>query len=164
MTDTVRTVGAALLLLLSVLAVAAVPVAGHGTGPEEVVNETVAVDNETQSVYLEVENTSANVTAHFYHVNGSNETLVTNATLSASGDNATDLYEFDEAAGLDAENYSEVKVVAHVPENETVERTEVGVIQKVSGGAGGIGGTGKSITTVGVLAVVAVGAILYKRD
>lgn len=141
-----RTLSLALVALVvgSALAgVVAIGTLGGGTAPVGVaaaddgnvtnvsVNKTMAVDNDTESVYVEAHNTNGtNLTINIYAQNDTHEKqVVQNATLKASND-STQLYEY---TSIDAANYSDYRVTV----DGEAEEVNVGLIQKVAGTGGG---------------------------
>jgi hypothetical protein len=159
---------AAVVALATVLAGSGLLLGGGAVGPvaaqdggETLADETIAVDNETRSVYALAENTTDGypITVTVYNVTEQGiEQEVASGTLNATGDNATDLFEVTD---LDPENVSSYRVVV-TGDGETVERVEVGAVREVTGGGGGLGfsaGGGTPIALVGVIALV--GAALY---
>jgi len=144
----------ALVLAASLLLVGA---AGVAVGDShEFANETVSVDNQTDTVYLEVENvTNGPVNVSVYGLDSGNETLVNETQIDAPPDNST-LIEWT-ANHTEYDGYrvvvKEDSTVDQTQNPQSVERVDVGTFDKVSGGGGALGSTGGSAAIVVVLIV-----------
>lgn len=156
MKDTTKNVVTTALLALTLLASVVAPAvaAVDATGNVTHANETVTVDNDTQSIYVEAENASDVLDVQI----AENGTEVANGTLDATN-NTTDSYEFE---GIDPANHSEYRVLVSGPNNSTVERVDVLTVG-INRGGGSVGSsTGNTITVFGwvmdgtAIAVIAV--------
>lgn len=149
------------LALLAVLLVAtgATGTVAAADSSTELRNTTFTVDNDTESVRIVAEGTNGTLDAAIYGLEGSNETEVTNTTLSADSGNTT-TFEWP----VNASAYSQYRVV--VTGNGS-EYLEVSKLQAMTGGGGGLlaGGVpaGQEVLAVVVVAVLLVVAALYDR-
>jgi len=155
------TAGIGGLLLLCVLLLASVNPAGAATNT--LANQTVAVGNNTASVYAEITNTSnQSVRVVFEGLNNSTATEVKNVTASATA-NQTVTVTYD---AVDPANYSEYRVRVLSINGSTAENVSVGTLEKVAGG-GGAGGSsllgGSSSLGIVAVVVVLVGALALKN-
>jgi len=160
MGDRGKTLASLALLVAVVAGLALGAVGGVSAADVEIANETVSVDNDTSSVYAEInttENTGdANVTVEFVPIADGNESdpITRNLTV-ASGETTLEEYQ-----DVNATEYDSYRVVV-TADNSTNTTATVGTFQKVAGGSGGggIGGTG--IGAGAALAALAVGALLF---
>jgi len=161
----------AALGLVATLLVTAVLLGGIGgvsaasaTNTTTVLNSTVSVSQNTQSVYVEALNTSENVTVTLSGLHNGTTTELTNHTIAPTNDT---LWTYP-ASSFNTSTFSRVRVVATAPANLTATASvNAGVMQKVaSGGGGGWLGKvpgGQNGAVVIALAVVA-GLVLLTRE
>ncbi|MHB9288123.1 hypothetical protein ACKVMT_13920 [Halobacteriales archaeon Cl-PHB] len=155
-----KLLGIGLLALAAVLTAALIGVAVTGgataaTNTTTLGNKTLDVDEDTEGVRVLVENTTGNLTAYVYGVDGDgNETEVANGTLYAPGDNETDTYEY---RNINSTKYPEYRVEVT---GEAVETLEIAKLQVVTGATGGIlpsGATAPAAGALGVFVLVVLG-------
>jgi len=149
--------GLSLAFFLAVVGGLLVAAAGGAVAADvEIANDTVEVDNDTASVYAEIDATNntgdANVTVEFVPIADGNESdpITRNLTV-ASGE--TTLEEYKEVNNSEYDSYR----VVVTADNSTNTTATVGTFQKVAGGSGGggIGGTGIGAGAAAALVVVA---------
>lgn len=122
-------------------------------------DKTHSVNNDSEQVYVEVQNTTDYVTATFYGVDsGGNETQVGKVHLTAG---ATEIVEH--RITVDPANYSSYRVEVTGTDAEIIES---GVVAKLSGGGGGVvlEGSFASWTIFGIpvwLLVIVAAVLLY---
>jgi hypothetical protein len=99
-----KTLAAALLVLLAV--------ASGAVAAQTVHDKTYSVDNNTSAVFVDIEDSNgSDIEVTIYGVDGSTETQVDNATLSA-GANETASYSYSK---VNASKYPEYRVVVDAP-------------------------------------------------
>ena len=157
--------------LLLVAAALLGAVGGAAAADVEITNETVAVDNETQSVYTELNatsNVSTNATFDVVYSGIDSEGNVTgelaNRSVTVDSGNVT----LEEYQSVNASAYESVRVTVKV-NNSSVSPSnvsaEVGTIQKVAGSSGGgfdLGGTDGA--TAGIALVALLGLFVLMGD
>lgn len=104
-------------------------------GEVELGNETVPITNDTDTVYVEVGNTTENATATFYGIDSDGtETKTYNETIGPVAEGETVLVE----ETVDSDLYDDYRVIVMGNETDDGNATvEVGTFEKTSGGAGG---------------------------
>ena len=152
----IKKTGLAALLALAVLTSMAIPaVAQSGT---ELADKEVTVDGDTESVYLEVTNTSGDALNYtVYGIADGLSTEVDSGTISATS-NDTARQEF----AANATEYDSYRVVvtedASDSDSESAESIEIGTtVNQVDSGGGafaGVGGSGLINPTNGLIAIV----------
>ena len=111
-------------------------------------DKTVAVDNQTQQVYLEVTNTSGQSLDYtVYGVSDGITTQVDSGTVSAASGETT-----EQTFAVDSSEYGEYRVVVEEDssdsDSESAESIEIGkIVQQSSGGGGIFGGGGDGLLT-----------------
>lgn len=155
----------ALAVVAVMLTVAVAPAAAADV---ELVNKTVDVDENTQSVYAEINNTDtvqANYSATFEGLDGDGATVYQdNRTGLTTAAGSTDLVERTQ---INATTTDRVRVIVTLDDTSAsqanVEAT-VGAIQMVASGSGGLlgGSSGPPIAVVAGLLVV--GYLYTQRD
>lgn len=153
--------GAALLIVVVLATFSMAGAATHNVNNStEYHNSTYSVDNDTQSVYIDVEDTNGTtVHAFFYGIDsGGNVTEVHNETMTAA---AGEIVSAD--TPVNATTYDEYRVV--LEGDDTTDKpvsVESGLISKLAGGGGvTLNSTFLGIPLYGVLfAVLAVGALV----
>jgi len=165
MGDRGKTLASLALLVAVVAGLALGAVGGVSAADVEIANETVSVDNDTASVYAEInttENTGdANVTVEFIPIADGNESdPITRDLTVASGETTLEEYQ-----DVNATEYDSYRVVV-TADNSTNTTATVGTFQKVAGGSGGggIGGTGVGVGGAAVALVVAFGLLRSRGD
>ena len=153
-----RTVGSG-AFLLAVVGLLVGAAGGVAAADAEVANETVSVDNDTRSVYADVEagNTSVDLRVEFT-ANGS--TLGTqNVSLNASESQLVE-------QSVDGSAHDSVRVMVTAPNLNTTNATaEIGSVKEVAGGGGGIGGAVEQAGGIGVVVLIGgAAAILLMGD
>ncbi len=132
-------------------------------GSDELANQTLGVDSGTQSLYVSLDNDTANATepanVTVYEVVNGSETQVDTVQISAAS-GSIETYEF---ASLDTQNVSEyrVTVTGNASDIESAA-VDIGTIEKVSGGGGLLGGSSSSLGAGGIAAIVVVGYLFLK--
>lgn len=131
-----------------------------------IANDTVAVDNDTRSVYADLtagENNSASLDVTFYGVDADgNETQLSTQTVSLNASEER----LVERTSVNATKYSEYRVLVETSSGSSTNATaETGTVQKVAGGAGGglLGGSG-SIGAAGIVVILLLGAVALSGD
>jgi hypothetical protein len=158
----IKKTGLAALLAFAVLTSMAVPaVAQSGS---ELADKEVTVDSDTESVYLEVTNTSGDALNYtVYGIADGLSTEVDSGTVSSADSNDTVRQEF----AVNATEYDSYRVVvtedASDSDEESAENIEIGTtVNQADGGGGvfaGVGGSGLfSTTNLLIGGVVVVGA------
>ncbi|SFR31173.1 hypothetical protein [Halorubrum sodomense] len=151
----IKKTGLAALLALAVLTSMAVPaMAQSGT---ELADKSVTVDGDTESVYLEVTNSSGDALNYtVYGISDGLSTQVDSGTISATA-NDTVRQEF----AVNATEYSSYRVVvtedASDTDSESAENIEIGTtVNQTSGGGGVFAGVGGGLFSLrnGLIAVV----------
>ncbi len=163
MRDRGKTLASFALLVAVVAGLALGAVGGVSAADVEIANDTVSVDDDTSSVYAEVDTTNntgdANVTVEFVPIADGNESdpITRNLTV-ASGETTLEEYQ-----DVNATEYDSYRVVV-TADNSTNTTATVGTFQKVAGGSGGggIGGTG--IGAGAALVLLGVGALLFRGN
>ena len=131
-------------------------------GSDELHNATIGVDNDTQSLYVTLDNDEYNATepanVTVYEVDNGTETQVDKVQISAAS-GSVETYEF---SSLDVSNVTEYRITV-IGNTSNIESSalDVGTIEKVSGGGGFLSGSG-SIGGVGIVAIVVVGYFVLK--
>jgi len=153
------------LITFSLLAVGG-PVGTAAAGNSDsdtLADKSVAIDNSTEQVYLEVTNTSGQqVNYTVYGVDDGITTQVDSGLISADSGNTT-----QKTWAADSETYDSYRfVVSEDPrdsDNETVQSVDVGEIveQSSSGGGAIFGGSGGLLTPMNILIVVLLGAAAF---
>ena len=157
----IKKTGLAALLALAVLTSMAVPaVAQSGV---ELADKSVTVDGDTESVYLEVTNTSGDALNYtVYGISDGLSTEVDAGTISSIDSNDTARQEF----AVNSSEYDEYRVVvtedASDSDSESAENIEIGTtINQVDSGGGGVfasvGGGGLITPTNGLIAFALLG-------
>ncbi|KAB1185668.1 MULTISPECIES: lactonase family protein [Haloferax] len=163
-----KDVGAIGLLVAVVSAVAMLALAGGAAatvdtdtanltavGTDELANQTLAVDNGTRSLYVELDNdtynasTAANVTV--FAIDNGTETQVDKVQISAAT-GSTEMYEY---TSLDTANYSSYRVLVE-GNSTTIESAalDIGTVAEVSSGGGWLSGSSGS-AGIGIVLVLA---------
>ncbi|MFY4815198.1 hypothetical protein ACOJIV_21245 [Haloarcula sp. AONF1] len=151
----IKKTGLAALLALAVLASMAVPAVAQSDA--ELADKEVTVDGETESVYLEVTNTSGDALNYtVYGIADGLSTEVDSGTISAtSNDTARQTF------AVNATEYDSYRVVvtedASDSDEESAENIEIGTTVNQSGGGGafaGVGGSGLINPTNGLILIV----------
>lgn len=153
---------------LAVLALLASVFAGGAAAADTtVINQTVAVDDSTQSVYVEATNTTQNLSVELLGVHNDTETSLTNHTIAST---SSTLWTYD-AANIDTTQYESVRVLVTAPNATATNATvEAGTIDKVAAGGGGgwLGGSsgigGASVLGLVVLVMAGGFAFLVFRE
>lgn len=152
----IKKTGLAALLALAVLTSMAVPAVAQSGA--ELADKEVTVDGDTESVYLEVTNTSGDALNYtVYGIADGLSTEVDAGTISATS-NDTARQEF----AVNATEYDSYRVVvtedASDSDSESAESIEIGTtVNQVDGGGGafaGVGGGGLINPTNGLILVV----------
>jgi len=130
----------------------------------ELANSTVAVDNDTRSVYadLAAANSSVDLEVTFAGVDADgNETELETRTISLNASEER----LVERSDVNTSAYSEYRVMVTAPNLDSTNATvEVGEIAQVAGGSGGgLGGAVEQAGGIGVVVVVAGAALLILR-
>ena len=156
----IKKAGLAALLALAVLTSMAVPAAAQsGT---ELADKEVTVDGETESVYLEVTNTSGDSLNYtVYGISDGLSTEVDAGTISSADENDTVRQTFT----VDSEQYDSYRVVvtedASDSDTESADNIEIGTtVNQASGGGGvfaGVGGGGLFSPTNILIGLVVIG-------
>lgn len=159
MKEHLKTLVAAMLLFSVVAGLGAAATETDST--PTLADKTMAVDNDTRSVYAEITNVSdGNATVEVYGVDEDGfSTEVHNETVSP-GANETVMVE----QSVNSTKYDEYRVmVKGTTSNTSAEEITIGTLMEVAGGSGGLldGDTGS--LGIGALAVVAAG-VLFLRD
>jgi len=130
---------------------------------DQLADETVAVDNDTQEVYLKVTNTSGDQVDYVvYGVDEGITTEVNSGSISATEGNSTQT-----TFAADTDSYDSYRFVVNQDpddgDNETVESVEVGeIVSQESGGGAIFAGTGGGLVTpMNILIAVLVAAGAY---
>lgn len=138
------------------------------TNQTTIANDTLAVDDSTQSVYVEGFNTTQSIDVTLYGqetINGSvSETQLTTHTINATGAGSSQLWAYD---AVNTTTYDHVRVhVAAASNLSTDASVDVGEISKVSGGDGGglFGGGSSTSLGIGVVVVLVVGLLFLGGD
>ena len=152
----IKKTGLAALLALAVLTSMAVPAVAQSGA--ELADKEVTVDGETESVYLEVTNTSGDALNYtVYGIADGLSTEVDSGTISATTNDTT-----RQTFAVNATEYDSYRVVvtedASDSDSESAESIEIGTtVNQVDGGGGafaGVGGGGLINPTNGLIAVV----------
>lgn len=165
MRDSIKSLAlAALVLLSAVLGVGAAAAAGNdGTTDVEVVNKTVSVDADTESLRIigeNITNGTAAVTVAGVNSTGA-ETQVSTGTLDTSASGTTT--DTVTVSGVNSTKYPEYRVL--VEGDAAGDTVTVNKVQVVQSGGGGLLGTGGMSTGTLVLAAGAAGAVfLFLRE
>jgi hypothetical protein len=165
MRDSIKSLAlAALVLLSAVLGVGAAAAAGSdGTTDVEVVNKTVSVDADTESLRIigeNITNGTAAVTVAGVNSTGA-ETQVASGTLDTSTAGTTT--DTVTVSGVNSTKYPDYRVV--VMGDAAGDTVSVNKVQVVDAGAGGLLGAGGMSTGTLVLAAGAAAALfLFLRD
>lgn len=146
-------------------------------GNDELADKNVTVGNDTQSVYVELDDTSdgenatGNVNVTVYGVDdGGNETQVDKVQLQPDDDGEAELYEY---TSINTSQYGEYRVLAEGNSTDSPSSAvTVGTIEMVAGSGGGGGsltsGSGLDMTLMGIpvvlLAAAGGGLLLARRD
>jgi len=149
-----------MLSFLAIMSAGMVGSVGAAGDTTELANDTLDVDNQTRSVFAEVDAADQNVTVNvsFYGVDsGGNETLVSEQTDQTVTANNSEM--FEETANASA--YEEYRVQVQAQSNSTNATASTGTIQKVSSGGGGLLGGSGSPGMTGIAAFVVVAGALY---
>ncbi|WP_018259335.1 hypothetical protein [Halomicrobium katesii] len=131
---------------------------------DELADETVSVDNDTQEVYLKVTNTSGDTVDYVvYGIDEGITTEVNTGTISATAGNSTET-----TFAADTDSYDSYRFVVNQDpddgDNESVESVEVGeIVTQSSDGGGAIfaGGGGGLLTPMNLLIAVLIFAGAY---
>ena len=147
-------------LLLAGLICASIAIAGVGgaaaqttetptetSTSDTLADETVAVDNQTQQVYLEVTNTSSqSVDYTVYGVSDGITTQVDSGAVSAADGETT-----EKTFAVDSSEYNEYRIVVEEDgtdsDSESAEAIDIGEIVQQSSGGGIFGGGGDGLFT-----------------
>ncbi|AAV44367.1 unknown (plasmid) [Haloarcula marismortui ATCC 43049] len=162
-------------LLLAGLICASMAVAGVGgaaaqttatptptSTSDTLADKTVAVNNQTQQVYLEVTNTSAqSVDYTVYGVSDGITTQVDSGMVSAASGETT-----EKTFAVDSSEYDDYRIVVEEDgtdsDNETAESIEIGEIVQQSSGGAIFGGGGDGIfTPMNILIAALLGAAAF---
>lgn len=152
----IKKTGLAALLAFAVLTSMAVPAVAQSGA--ELADKEVTVDGDTESVYLEVTNTSGdNLNYTVYGISDGLSTEVDSGTISSADENDTARQTF----AVNATEYDSYRVVvtedASDSDEESAENIEIGTTVNQSGGGGafaGVGGGGLINPTNGLILVV----------
>lgn len=151
-----------MLVVVALLGVGTIGATAQDAGNTEVLNETVSVDDDTQSVYAEIdanETTDAAPTVTFYGIDGNETETQTGQQSVTVTANQTELVEH---ADVDPDAYDSYRIVVE-GDDSAIDGATAGIIQKVAGGGMGLlGGSGGAGSAVAALAVIG-GAYLYSR-
>ncbi|EMA64661.1 hypothetical protein [Halorubrum lipolyticum] len=156
----IKKTGLAALLALAVLTSMAVPAVAQSG--DELADKSVTVDGDTESVYLEVTNTSGdNLNYTVYGISDGLSDEVDSGTISSADENDTTRQEFV----ANSEEYDEYRVVvtedASDSDEESADNIEIGTTINQSGGGGGVfagvGGGGLFTLTNGIIAFAVFG-------
>jgi hypothetical protein len=167
-----------LALLLAGLICASIAIAGVGgaaaqttdtatptetSTSDTLADKTVAVDNQTQQVYLEVTNTSGQSLDYtVYGVSDGITTQVDSGTISAASGETT-----EQTFAVDASEYEDYRIVVEEDssdsDSESAESIEIGkIVQQESGGGGIFGGGGDGLLTpMNILIVVLLAGVAF---
>ena len=152
----IKKTGLAALLALAVLTSMAVPAVAQSGA--DLADKEVTVDGETESVYLEVTNTSGDALNYtVYGIADGLSTEVDSGTISATSNDTT-----RQTFAVNATEYDSYRVVvtedASDSDSESADNIEIGTtINQASGGGGafaGVGGGGLINPTNGLILVV----------
>lgn len=142
MTDRFKTLISTVMLLAVVGSIGLATVTGGAAAADvEIGNETVAVDDNTDSAFAEVNNTAttdANVTIEYVGVDadGNDTSVLATNNVVATADSET----LDEYADVNASKYEKIRITTTL-DNTTADQSNVsvsvGTFQKLSGGGGG---------------------------
>lgn len=126
-------------------------------------DKTVAVDNQTQQVYLEVTNTSGqSVDYTVYGVSDGITTQVDSGQVSAADGETT-----EKTFAVDSSEYDSYRIVVEEDgtdsDSESAESIEIGeIVQQESGGGGIFGGGGDGLLTpMNILIAALLGAAAF---
>ena len=156
----IKKAGLAALLALAVLTSMAVPAAAQSGA--ELADKEVTVDGETESVYLEVTNSSGDSLNYtVYGISDGLSTEVDAGTISSADENDTARQTFT----VDSEQYDSYRVVvtedASDSDEESADNIEIGTtVNQASGGGGvfaGVGGGGLFSPTNILIGLVVIG-------
>jgi len=159
MNSNIKKTGLAALLALAVLTSMAVPAVAQSGA--ELTDKSVTVDSDTESVYLEVTNSSGDALNYtVYGISDGLSTEVDSGTISATS-NDTARQEF----AVNATEYNEYRVVvtedASDSDSESADNIEIGTTVNQAGGGGGVfagvGGGGLINVTNGIIAFAVFG-------
>jgi len=167
---------AALSVVLGAVALVGLALAAGGAaaqdGSGELVNDTIDVTNETESIYVDaVGNDSMNgsgpvnvtvtVTGLEEGQDLANGTEVDSTTLSVA-EGATESYDY-QLTDSDREDYDELVIVVDAEDETLIDSADWGSLVDNPGGAGGGLGGAAGSTGVGVLVVLLIGALVAAR-
>lgn len=156
----IKKTGLAALLALAVLTSMAVPAVAQSGA--ELADKEVTVDGDTESVYLEVTNTSGdNLNYTVYGISDGLSTEVDSGTISSVDGNDTARQTF----AVDSEQYDSYRVVvtedASDSDEESADNIEIGTtVNQATGGGGvfaGVGGGGLFTPTNILIGLVVIG-------
>ena len=168
-----KTAGSGLMLVLVVVGLLAGATGGAvgqtatatPTDGGALANSTVAVDNDTRSVYADLaagENSSVTLNVTFAGIDAEgNETELETRTISLNASEER----LVERSDVNTSAYSEYRVMVTAPNTDSTNATaEVGKVAEVAGSGGGaIGGAVQQAGGIGVVVVVAGAALLILR-
>lgn len=135
-------------------------------GNDTLSNQELAVDNDTRSLYVDLDNSAYNATepvnTTVYGVDSSgNETEITEVQIEAASD-SVESYEYTSLEPTTYDSYR-VEVLGNGSAIES-QALDVGTVGKLSGGGGGL--LGGSVGGVPIVAVLVVGGayFIFVRD
>lgn len=136
------------------------------TGNDTLSNQEFAIDENTRSLYVDLDNSTYNATepvnTTVYGIDADgNETQVEKVQISAASD-SLESYEY---TNLNTSKYDSYRVLVE-GDGSAVESAalDVGTVSKISGGGGLLGGTSIGGVPVLVLAGLVGGYVLFVRD
>ena len=133
----------------------------------ELANSTVAVDNDTRSVYAQITagpNESITVDVTFSGVDADgNETELETRTVTVNASQE----QLVERTDVNTTAYDSYRVTVNAPNVDSTNATaEIGKVAEIAGGGGGfsIGGSNVSMSVLALVAVVAAAVLAGRRD
>jgi len=145
----------------------ATPTTTDSTTGVELANSTVAVDNDTRSVYAQITagpNESVKVDVTFSGVDADgNETELETRTVTVNASQE----QLVERTDVNTTAYESYRVTVNAPNVDSTNATaEIGKVAEIAGGGGGfsIGGQNVSMSVLAVIAVVAAAVLAGRRD
>lgn len=159
----IKKAGVAALVALALLTSMAVPAVAQSGN--ELADKSVSVDGDTESVYLEVTNTSGDAVNYtVYGISDGLSTEVDAGTISSADENDTARQEF----AVNSSEYDEYRIVvtedASDSDEESADNIEIGTTINQANGGGGIFGSfggGGLFTPTNAIIAFAVFGVTY---
>jgi len=159
----IKKVGLAALVALALLTSVAMPAVAQSGA--ELADKSVSVNDDTESVYLEVTNTSGDAVNYtVYGISDGLSTEVDSGTISSADENDTARQEF----GVNSTAYDEYRVVVTEDpsdsDEESADNIEIGTTVNQATGGGGIFGSlggGGLFTATNAIIAFAVFGVTY---